>query len=294
MSSRDDVREELLQTDEEFRRFYEEHQEYERRLAEIHHKSMLSQDDEIEEKRIKLHKLALKDRMESIAAQPPRVARLGLSRLRFAREAWPFVLPFLLLAGALALLRRPGWAAAALVAGLLVLLFFRDPARRFGGAAETVLAPADGLVTLVDRVEDPEVGPGALPPRRHLPLGLRRPRPAHAGGRRGRRLALRRGPQGGGLQRDADRVNERHLTVIRRAERRPGRRPADRRPPRAAGGLLFEGGRARGARPVDGAHQVRLAGGPAGARGLPRAGGQGGPGAQRRDGDGRAAGGAGG
>ena len=67
MSSRDDVREELLQTDEEFRRLYEEHQEYERRLAEINHKSMLSQDDEIEEKRIKLHKLALKDRMESIA-----------------------------------------------------------------------------------------------------------------------------------------------------------------------------------------------------------------------------------
>jgi uncharacterized protein len=66
MSSRDDVREELLQTDEEFRRLYDEHQEYERRLAEINHKSMLSQDDEIEEKRIKLHKLALKDRMESI------------------------------------------------------------------------------------------------------------------------------------------------------------------------------------------------------------------------------------
>ncbi|HVF58221.1 MAG TPA: DUF465 domain-containing protein [Thermoanaerobaculia bacterium] len=66
MSSRDDVREELLQTDEEFRRLYEEHQEYERRLAEINHKSMLSQDDEIEEKRIKLHKLTLKDRMESI------------------------------------------------------------------------------------------------------------------------------------------------------------------------------------------------------------------------------------
>lgn len=66
MSSRDDVREELLQTDEEFRRLYEEHQEYERRLAEINHKSMLSQDDEIEEKRIKLHKLTLKDRMESL------------------------------------------------------------------------------------------------------------------------------------------------------------------------------------------------------------------------------------
>ena len=66
MHTRDDLREELLQTDQEFRRLYEEHQEYERRLAEIYRKSMLSQDDEIEEKRIKLHKLALKDRMESI------------------------------------------------------------------------------------------------------------------------------------------------------------------------------------------------------------------------------------
>jgi uncharacterized protein YdcH (DUF465 family) len=66
MSNRDDMRDELLQTDEEFRRLHAEHQDYERRLAELHHKSMLSQDDEIEEKRIKLHKLVLKDRMESI------------------------------------------------------------------------------------------------------------------------------------------------------------------------------------------------------------------------------------
>ncbi len=66
MLNRDELREELLRSDEEFRRLNAEHQDYERRLAELHHKSMLSQDDEIEEKRIKLHKLALKDRMESI------------------------------------------------------------------------------------------------------------------------------------------------------------------------------------------------------------------------------------
>jgi uncharacterized protein YdcH (DUF465 family) len=45
---------------------YEEHQTYEQRLGEINQKTLLSQDDEIEEKKIKLHKLALKDRMESI------------------------------------------------------------------------------------------------------------------------------------------------------------------------------------------------------------------------------------
>jgi uncharacterized protein YdcH (DUF465 family) len=66
MSNRDDLKAELIQTDEQFRRLYEEHREYERRLSELNQKSLLSQDDEVEEKKIKLHKLALKDRMEEI------------------------------------------------------------------------------------------------------------------------------------------------------------------------------------------------------------------------------------
>ncbi|HXO18758.1 MAG TPA: DUF465 domain-containing protein [Thermoanaerobaculia bacterium] len=66
MPIRDDLKEELIATDDEFRRLYEEHQAYERRLHEINQKSLLSQDDEIEEKKIKLHKLTLKDRMEEI------------------------------------------------------------------------------------------------------------------------------------------------------------------------------------------------------------------------------------
>ena len=61
-----DLREELISTDDEYRRLHHEHQEYERRLDELNHRSLLSQEDEIEEKRIKLHKLALKDRMEAI------------------------------------------------------------------------------------------------------------------------------------------------------------------------------------------------------------------------------------
>jgi hypothetical protein len=64
-----DLREELLGTDDEYRRLFEEHQEYERRLEELSAKTLPSQDDEIAEKRIKLHKLALKDRMERIARQ---------------------------------------------------------------------------------------------------------------------------------------------------------------------------------------------------------------------------------
>ena len=66
MSQQDDLKAELIKTDDEFRRLHEEHQEYERRLQEINQKSLLSQEDEIEEKKIKLHKLTLKDHMEQI------------------------------------------------------------------------------------------------------------------------------------------------------------------------------------------------------------------------------------
>lgn len=66
MSQYDDLKAELIRTDDEFRRLYEEHQEYDRRLQEINQKSLLSQEDEAEEKKIKLHKLMLKDHMEQI------------------------------------------------------------------------------------------------------------------------------------------------------------------------------------------------------------------------------------
>jgi uncharacterized protein YdcH (DUF465 family) len=65
----DELKEELMHTDPEFRRLTEEHHGCERRLQEISHKSLLSQDDESEEKKLKLHKLVLKDRMEEILRQ---------------------------------------------------------------------------------------------------------------------------------------------------------------------------------------------------------------------------------
>jgi phosphatidylserine decarboxylase len=80
--------------------------------------------------------------------------------MRFAKEAWPFVLPFLLASGVLFALRRPGWGAGLCAVGLLVLLFFRDPARRFDGPPGVVVAPADGHVTEISVVEDAEIGPG--------------------------------------------------------------------------------------------------------------------------------------
>src|SRR5215468_2033711 len=82
--------------------------------------------------------------------------------MKFARESRPFVLPFLAAAAVALAWRHPGWGAAALLAGFLTLLFFRDPDRRPdvppdlraelapAGAGEIVLAPADGLITRVE------------------------------------------------------------------------------------------------------------------------------------------------
>jgi phosphatidylserine decarboxylase len=80
--------------------------------------------------------------------------------MSFAKEAWPFVAPFALLSAGLFALSHPRWAAAVAVVALLVLLFFRDPARAYAGPAETVLAAADGKITEISLVEDAEVGAG--------------------------------------------------------------------------------------------------------------------------------------
>ena len=66
MSQTDSLRQELLDSDDEFRRLFEEHQNYEQRLEALHQKSFFSEEDEQEEKRIKLQKLRLKDRMQVI------------------------------------------------------------------------------------------------------------------------------------------------------------------------------------------------------------------------------------
>jgi phosphatidylserine decarboxylase len=138
--------------------------------------------------------------------------------MTFARESWPFVAPFALLAALAAAAGHPAWAAGAAAAGLGVLAFFRDPARRFDGEPDVVLAPAAGLVTLVDAVENPapELGPG--PYHRvvtflsvfdvHVqktPAGGEVTVSRHAAGRK---VAAFRS--------DAGEVNEQHLTVIRR------------------------------------------------------------------------------
>jgi phosphatidylserine decarboxylase len=137
--------------------------------------------------------------------------------MKLAKEGWPFVLPFWFLAGLLFFFGRPGWGTTALVAGILILLFFRDPKRGYEGEAETVLAPADGLITRIDTIEDPEVGPGRyqrivtflsvfdvhvqkVPAAGEVIVSRHTP---------GRKVAA--------FRENAGEVNEKHLVVIRRS-----------------------------------------------------------------------------
>jgi len=61
-----DLKELLLQTDEEFHQLAAKHHELEDRLNELNAKHYLSQPEQFEEATLKKRKLQLKDRMEDI------------------------------------------------------------------------------------------------------------------------------------------------------------------------------------------------------------------------------------
>ena len=74
-----DLKELLLQTDEEFHQLAAKHHELDDRLHELTAKPYLSEPEQLEEVNLKKRKLQLKDRMEDILASPagqePRIAR---------------------------------------------------------------------------------------------------------------------------------------------------------------------------------------------------------------------------
>jgi len=59
--------ESLTEIDPEYDRLHAEHRDHERRLQTLATKPRLSEEEELEERRLKKEKLVLKDRMEAIA-----------------------------------------------------------------------------------------------------------------------------------------------------------------------------------------------------------------------------------
>jgi hypothetical protein len=60
------VRDQLLETNDEFRRLAQEHSEYQQRLEGLIQKKYLSEEEKLEEVRLKKLKLRLKDQMQSL------------------------------------------------------------------------------------------------------------------------------------------------------------------------------------------------------------------------------------
>lgn len=64
--SHDNLKQQLLQSNDEYKTLCDKHSEYERLIAEIEKKSHLSPEDEFEEHRLKKLKLHIKDQMQEI------------------------------------------------------------------------------------------------------------------------------------------------------------------------------------------------------------------------------------
>jgi len=64
--SLEELKQELIGSNEEFSRLAKEHSEYKRKLEELYSHPHLSDEDRIEEIKLKKHKLSLKDQMERI------------------------------------------------------------------------------------------------------------------------------------------------------------------------------------------------------------------------------------
>ncbi|MBI3374459.1 MAG: phosphatidylserine decarboxylase [Betaproteobacteria bacterium] len=71
-----------------------------------------------------------------------------------AREGWPFIAAAVLVAAVVAALAG-WWSLPFWLAALLVLQFFRDPAREIPEDRRAVLSPADGRIVEVGRARDP-------------------------------------------------------------------------------------------------------------------------------------------
>lgn len=61
-----DIVSQLMSTSEEYRRLAEQHSSFDRRLEQLAHRRFPSQEEQLEEARLKKKKLHLKDRMQDM------------------------------------------------------------------------------------------------------------------------------------------------------------------------------------------------------------------------------------
>ena len=66
MMKEEEIKEHLMSANPEFRRLVEEHKQYEGKLEELHSRQHMSEQDHLEEVRLKKKKLHLKDQMNSM------------------------------------------------------------------------------------------------------------------------------------------------------------------------------------------------------------------------------------
>lgn len=135
-----------------------------------------------------------------------------------AREALPFVLPPLVAAVLFAVFSYYLPAILLLVVASFALWFFRDPRREFLGPPETLVAAADGRVTVIDRVVEPALGEGehqrVVTFLSAFNVHVQRCPTA------GEVVAMSFAPgrKVAAFRSDADQVNESHLTVLRESD----------------------------------------------------------------------------
>jgi phosphatidylserine decarboxylase len=79
-----------------------------------------------------------------------------------AREGWSFIAGSFILALLVHLFSGWLWALPLWLITLFILQFFRDPPRAIPALANAVLAPADGRIVAVDKVQDPFLAREAL------------------------------------------------------------------------------------------------------------------------------------
>ncbi len=82
--------------------------------------------------------------------------------MSFAKESRPFVVSLSVAALVLWVFDLSQWALVTAAIAAAILLFFRIPNRHFDGEEDIVLAPANGVVTKIDSLEEKALGEGSF------------------------------------------------------------------------------------------------------------------------------------